>query len=378
MTILIVGAGLAGAVYARALADAGHRVLVIDQKNHVAGHCHDYVHPCGVRVHRYGAHFFHTSNTRVVAWLSRFTAWLPYSHRVVARLPDGRCVPQPINIDTVNAVFGADLKTAADLSAFLASVSEPRQPIVSAEDQLYATMGAQLADLFYRPYLRKMYMLDLKEIPASVVRRIRVRETGDDRYFPGDSFQALPKDGYTVLVQHMLDHPLIMLELCRSFEKAMLARFSYCFNSMPIDEFFSFRYGELPYRSTRFHASLIAQRDAQPHVAIDYTDERPFIREIWWHNLPGHQVRPGPSVLRTVEEPCDYRANELDRHFPVRLHDGKADQLHERYKELAAGLTNMTFIGRCGTFQYLDMHQVVNQSLAGAAKWCAARGAAVG
>jgi UDP-galactopyranose mutase len=172
MTILVVGAGFAGAVHARELADAGYRVLVIDKKDHVAGHCHDYTHECGVRVHRYGPHFFHTSNTKVVTWLSRFTDWLPYEHRVVALLPDGRHVPQPINIDTVNNIFGVDLANAEDLSAFLKSASEPRDPIVSAEDQLYALMGPRLTNLFFRPYMRKMYQLDLTEIPASVVRRI--------------------------------------------------------------------------------------------------------------------------------------------------------------------------------------------------------------
>ena len=368
MTILVVGAGFAGAVHARELADAGYRVLVIDKKDHVAGHCHDYTHECGVRVHRYGPHFFHTSNTKVVTWLSRFADWLPYEHRVVALLPDGRHVPQPINIDTVNTIFGVDLANAEDLLAFLKSASEPRDPIVSAEDQLYALMGPRLTNLFFRPYMRKMYQLDLTEIPASVVRRIQVRGNDENRYFPGDAFQALPKEGYTALFERILDHPSIAVELGRSFDRSMIGSFAHCFNSMPIDEFFSFSFGELPYRSTRFHTTVVSG-PASCHAAIDYTDDRPFIREIWWHNLPGHHVRRGPSVLRMVEEPCDYRENNLERHFPLRLGDGKADAAYKRYKELAAGIANMTFIGRCGTFQYLDMHQVVNQSLISACKW---------
>ena len=373
MTILVVGAGFAGAVHARDLADAGYRVHVIDKKDHIAGHCYDYTHETGVRVHRYGPHFFHTSNAKVVTWLSRFTDWLPYEHRVVALLPDGRQVPQPMNIETVNTVFGVDLATVEDLAAFLKSVSEPRDPIVSAEDQLYAHIGPQLTNLFYRPYIRKMYQQDLTEVPASVVRRIQVRGNGENRYFPGDAFQALPKNGYTALFERILDHPGITVELGRSFDHAMLASFEHCFNAMPIDEFFSFCIGELPYRSTRFHTTVEPETAASRHAAIDYTDDRPFIREIWWHNLPGHHVRPGPSVLRMIEEPCDYRDNNLDRHFPMRLQDGKADDVYRRYKERAGAIANMTFIGRCGTFQYLDMHQVVNQSLVSAGKWRSTR-----
>ncbi len=374
MTILVVGAGFAGAVYARELADAGYRVHVIDQKDHVAGHCHDYTHDTGVRVHRYGPHLFHTSNAKVVAWLSRFTDWQPYEHRVVAQLPDGRHVPQPINLDTVNAIFGVTLATAIDLAAFLTSVTEPRATIVSAQDQLYARIGPHLTNLYVRPYMKKMYQLDLTAIPASVVRRIQIRGDRETRYFPDDTFQALPKDGYTALFQRILDHPRITLELARSFAPDMPASYDHCFNSMPIDEFFSFCFGELPYRSTRFHTTVVPQHDASCHVAIDYTGDRPFIREIWWHNLPGHHVKAGPSVLRMIEEPCDYRDNNLERHFPVRLQDGKADAVYARYKARAAELANITFIGRCGTFQYLDMHQVVNQSLASVGKWRVAQG----
>ena len=245
----------------------------------------------------------------------------------------------------------------------------------NAEDQLYAVIGPRLTNLFVRPYMKKMYQLDLREVPASVVRRTEVRASRENRYFPGDTFQALPKDGYTALFERILDHPGVTLELGRPFDHAMLASYDHCFNSMPIDEFFAFRFGELPYRSTRFHTSAVPASMASPHAAIDYTDERPFIRELWWHNLPGHHVRPGSRVLRMVEEPCDHRSNGLDRHFPLRLPDGKADALHQRYKELAAAVPNMTFIGRCGTFQYLDMHKVVNQSLISATKWCSARAA---
>ena len=374
MKILVVGAGFAGGVHARELADAGYLVHVIDRCSHIAGHCFDYVHESGVRVHRYGPHLFHTSNTRVVAWLSRFTEWLPYEHRVVARLADGRHLPIPINIDSVNALFGLKLSSADEMAAHLKSVSQPRDPIASAEDYLYSRLGPELTNLFFRPYTKKMYGTDLADINASVVRRLQIRGDKEDRYFPNDAFQALPRDGYTVLFERIFDHPNISIELDCEFERAMLNSYDHCFNSMPIDHFFHSDLGELPYRSTRFHSTTEAGDVRSTHVSIDYTDASPFIREIWWHNLPGHHVHPGKIVVRTIEEPCDYRDNNLERHFPVKTPDGRFDTRYKQYKERAAAFKNLTFIGRCGTYQYLDMHQVVNQSLANAAKWRAAFG----
>lgn len=373
MRILVVGAGIAGAVHARELADAGYHVHVIDKRSHIGGNCFDYVHESGVRVHRYGPHLFHTSNTKVVAWLSRFTEWLPYEHRVVAQLADGRHVPMPVNLDTVNALFGLQLLTAGEVAAHLKSVSQPRDPIVSAEDYLYALIGPKLTNLFFRPYTKKMYDMDLSDISAAVVRRLQIRTDHEDRYFPNDAFQAMPKDGYTAIFKRIFDHPNISLELGREFERAMLDDYDHCFNSMPIDEFFQSSLGALPYRSTRFHTTVETAVAGSKYVAIDYTDDSPFVREIWWHNLPGHHVNPGNTVARTVEEPCDYRDNEFERHFPIKTHDGRFDALYKQYKEKAMALKNLTFIGRCGTYQYLDMHQVVNQSLVSVAKWRTAR-----
>ena len=373
MNILVVGAGFAGAVYARELAEAGHQVHVIDIRPDIGGHCFDYVHETGVRVHRYGLHLFHTSNMKVVAWLSRFTDWLPYEHRVVAKLPDGRHLPIPINRDTVNGLFGLRLSTADEVTAHLKSVSRPRDPILSAEDYLYSVIGPELTNLFVRPYTKTMYGRDLADIGAAVVRRLQIRTDQEDRYFPGDSFQAMPKDGYTALFKRIFEHHNITLELGRQFDRAMLGTYHHCFNSMPVDEFFQFCLGELPYRSTRFHVIAEPAGAAPSHVSADFTDAGPFVRETWWHNLPGHHVRQGETVARTVEEPCDYRDNRFERHFPVKSPDGRFEAIYKQYKEKAREVNNLTFIGRCGTYQYLDMHQVVNQSLAGVGKWQAAR-----
>lgn len=371
--ILIVGAGFAGAVHARELADAGFHVEVIDRRDHIAGNCYDYLHPTGVRVHRYGPHLFHTSNMRVVDWLSRFTRWLPYEHKVVVRLPDGRLTPMPVNLDTINAVFGTDLGTPEEAAALLASRRVVRDPVVSAEDRLFATIGPELTDLFFRPYTRKMWQMELCDMDAAVVRRLQIRTDRDARYFPGDSFQAMPAHGYTALFEKIFASERITLRLGTPFAKGMEHDYAACFNSMPIDEFFDFDLGELPYRSIRFHLSEEERTTAPHHVTINYTDAGPYTRETWWHNIVGHDQGGGPKVLKLVEEPCDYRENGRERYYPVKTSDGRHELVYARYAARKVEGCEMHFIGRCGTYQYLDMHQVINQSLINVHKWLEAR-----
>ncbi|WP_245280120.1 UDP-galactopyranose mutase [Hyphomicrobium sp. 99] len=366
----MVGAGFAGAVHARELAEAGFEVDVIDKRSHIAGNCYDYVHSCGVRVHKYGPHLFHTSNQKVIDWLSRFTGWLPYEHRVAARLPDERLAPLPVNLDTVNIVFRESLSTPEEVASLLASKVLNRNPILSAEDHLYTHIGPDLTNLFFRPYSLKMWAMDLSETDASVVRRLEIRMDRDDRYFPNDTFQAMPSEGFTRLFERILDHDRIHVRLGESFSADVADAYDECFNSMPIDEFFGFDLGELPYRSIRFHLNEhAAEVTSAPYAVINYTDHGPFTRETWWHRISGHHVRPGPTVLRTVEEPCDYRDNGYERYYPVKTRDGRYDALYRQYAERISSDKRMHFIGRCGTYQYLDMHQVINQSLAHVGKW---------
>lgn len=368
--ILIVGAGLSGAVYARSLAEAGLTVRVIDKRSHIGGNCHDHIDPeTGVRCHTYGPHLFHTSNMRVVDWLSRFTGWLPYEHRVVARLEDRRLVPMPVNADTIAALYDRSFAAPAEVEGFLSEVAESRAEVKTAEDHLLSIIGPQLTDLFFRRYTAKMWDMDLSQMGAEVVRRLKIRTDREDRYFPGDSFQALPDKGYTAMFEAMLDHPKIKVELDTAFEHRMLAQFDHCFNAMPIDVFFAESLGPLPYRSIRFHTSRHPLVEAPPHVTINYTDESAYTRETWWHNLPGHAPAGQTQALRTVEEPCDYRDNNLERYYPVKTADKRFDTVYKAYARMASSLGNITFIGRCGTYQYLDMHQVVNQSLMGVQAW---------
>jgi len=368
--ILVVGAGFAGATYARELAEHGHSVSVIDRRHHVAGNAFDETVADGTRVHRYGPHLFHTNNARVVTWLRRFGAFVPYAHKVTALLPDGGLVPLPVNRVTVSRVFDVALPSAAETERFLAAIAVPCAVPRNAAEYLASRIGTVLTDLFFRPYTRKMWAQELEDMDPAVVRRIPVRLDDEDRYFPSDAFQIMPRDGYGRVVGNILDHPNIGVRVGIAFDRAMLADFDFCFNSMPIDEYFDYALGPLPYRSIRFH-----HRQEPPDYqlgetsVVNFTDAGPFTRQTDWARLPGHRAGGGSVRTVTLEEPCDYADNAFERYYPVKTHDGRNDRLYEGYKALADSEKLVRFIGRCGTYQYLDMDQVINQSLQGAAAW---------
>ena len=364
--ILVVGAGFAGAVHGRVLAEAGYDVEIIDQRPHIAGNAFDAIDENGIRVHRYGPHLFHTSNERVVRWLERFGRWLPYEHRVEARLDDARHVPLPINRRTLEIVFETTLADEAAAIALLAAQAEPIAAPANAAEHLRSQIGGRLTDLFFRPYTRKMWGLDLEDMSAAVVQRIPIRTDDEDRYFPNDRFQLLPAGGYTTLFGTILDHERITVHLGVAFEPSMTTSVAHCFNSMPIDTYFGERFGPLPYRSIRFEHRTVPSDAPARAATINFTDDGLITRETDWSRLPAHVAADTGRRTLTREEPCDYRDNDLERYYPVKTSDGRFDAVYKRYKALADEDERMTFIGRCGTYQYLDMHQVINQSLLGA------------
>lgn len=364
-TILIVGAGFAGAVHARVLAEAGHQVHVIDRRPHIAGNAYDEIDANGLRVHQYGPHLFHTNNERVVEWISRFGRFVPYEHKVEALIGPDRFVPLPVNRRTIEAVFDVSLPDADAAAAFLKTQAIPNEAPANAAEYLNSQIGRTLTDLFFRPYTKKMWGFDLEDMAAAVVQRIPIRMDDEDRYFPNDRFQIMPADGYTRVFEQILDHPAIRVSLSTAFDKSMQRDYAHCFNSMPIDEYFDECFGPLPYRSIRFHHDDRAIDDERGRAAtINFTDTGPITRETDWGRLPGHRVAESARKTVTREEPCDYRDNALERYYPVKTSDGRYDAVYKRYKALAEEKGGMTFIGRCGTYQYLDMHQVINQSLA--------------
>ncbi|WP_338661174.1 UDP-galactopyranose mutase [Pararoseomonas sp. SCSIO 73927] len=374
-TALIVGAGFAGAVYGRTLAEAGWTVRVIDRRTHIAGNAYDEVDGNGMRVHRYGPHLFHTNNDAVVEWIRQFGEFVPYEHRVRALLPDGRLVPLPVNAETVEAVLHRDLPDEAAMQAALAEAALPIENPQNAAEHLNSKIGRELTDLFFRPYTKKMWGLDLEEMDASVVKRIPLRTDREDRYFPGDRHQIMPRDGYTAIFRSIFDHPNIRVETGVSYEKGMEDAYTHCFNSMAIDEYFDRSLGELPYRSIRFHNRTV---EGEPPAGMNwtvtnYTDTGPFTRETHWDLLPHHRAESTGRRTVTVEEPCDYRDNNEERYYPVKTSDGRYQEKYKEYAALAAKLERMSFIGRCGTYQYLDMDQVINQSLMGVRRFLAER-----
>jgi UDP-galactopyranose mutase len=372
--ILVVGAGFAGTVYARELAEAGHHVEVVDKRPHVAGNAYDEVLDDGMRVHRYGPHLLHTNNARVVNWLKRFEAFIPYEHHVSALLPSGVLAPLPVNRTTVNLVFGVCLQTERQMAAFLESVAIPCEAPRNAAEYLVSRIGTRLTDLFFRPYTKKMWEMDLEEMDVAVVKRIPLRHDDEDRYFPSDRFQLLPQAGYAAVVHAILDHKTIRVSTGTRFDKAMLAGFDFCFNSMPVDEYFDLALGPLPYRSIRFHHRAEPSNYGLGTTSVvNFTDTGRFTRQTDWSRLPAHvQWETGKKTV-TLEEPCDYKDNDFERYYPVKTHDRRNEALYERYKELAEKEPKLRFIGRCGTYQYLDMDQVINQSLQGARAWIAGR-----
>lgn len=350
---LVVGAGFAGSVLAERLASQRNEsVLVIDRRPHVAGNAYDHRDAAGVMIHRYGPHIFHTNSDKVVEYLSRFTGWRDYEHRVLA-LVDGQLLPIPINLDTINRLYGLSLDSAG-MAAFLAARAERIDRIETAEDVVVATIGRELYEKFFRGYTRKQWGLDPSQLSKGVTARIPTRTDRDDRYFT-DSFQKMPSEGYTRMFQRMLDHPNITLRLGTDW--ADLRReggFHRMVFTGPVDEFFDFRFGRLPYRSLRFHHVTEDREWAQPVAVINYPQTEEFTRVTEYKHLTGQHH---PKTSLTYEYPSD----RGDPYYPVPRPENEA--LYKRYQELAEATPNVWFCGRLATYRYYNMDQVTAQAL---------------
>ena len=350
LRVLVVGAGFAGAVVARECAEAGHAVHVIDRRPHIGGNAHDAVNSHGERIHLYGPHLLHGERDSVaIRWLSRFTEWVPYEHRVRALLADGRTTPLPVNRTTLEDVFGVPLATEDDAKALLAAEVSPLRP--SNTDEVFlASVGPRLADIFFRPYTRKMWGVCPSELEAAVGARLPVRCNRDDRYFT-DSFQAMPKEGFTAMFARIFDHPHIELSLGEAYGPEHDRCYDHVFLSLPIDEYFHFRFGRLPYRSIRFESDQVSQD--QSATVINYTDTNIYTRCTQWDLIANSGRRGDGQHTITREIPCDASANNNECYYPVRNQHSLA--LYDRYRALAEREVHKTFIGRCGLFRYIDM-----------------------
>ncbi|MGE5526323.1 MAG: UDP-galactopyranose mutase [Rhodospirillaceae bacterium] len=351
--VLVVGAGFSGAVVAERLASHRLKVLVIDKRAHIGGNAYDRLDAHGVLIHPYGPHIFHTNAARIAEYLSQFTDWRFYEHRVLAKVAD-RLVPMPINIDTVNAVYGLSL-TEATIQAFFDTVREPRSPLKTSEDVALNAVGVDLYEKFIRGYTRKQWGLDPSELSASVVARIPTRTNHDDRYFT-DTFQHMPLDGYTRMFQRMLDNRNIDVEVNVDFFRVRSRiRARHVVYTGPIDAYFDYCHGRLPYRSIEFeHAHLARMKSYQPVGTVNFPNDHAYTRITEFRHLTG-QAHSGTSIVK------EYPRDDGDPYYPVPRPEN--ERLFKRYEALAKQASNVTFVGRLAQYRYYNMDQCVGAAL---------------
>ena len=350
---LIVGAGFAGSVMAERLAaDAGKRVLIIDKRNHIGGNAYDHFDDAGVQVHKYGPHIFHTNSREVFEYLSRFTDWRQYQHRVQAWV-DGQLLPIPINLDTINKMYGLQL-TSMELDKFFESRAE-RIPIVkTSEDVIVGKVGRELYEKFFRNYTRKQWDLDPSELDAAVTARVPVRTNRDDRYFT-DTYQAMPRFGYTRLFARMLDHPNIKVLLNADYREVQKEiPHSEVIYTGPVDEYFDYRYGKLPYRSLDFKFETHNTERFQAAPVINYPNENLYTRVTEFKYLTGQEHQKTTVVY-------EYPKATGDPYYPIPRSENT--ELYRKYQMLAQSTTGVHFVGRLATYKYYNMDQVVAQAL---------------
>jgi len=350
---MIVGAGLAGGVLAERLASqAGKKVLLVDKRNHIGGNTYDFYNEDGILVHKYGPHIFHTNSKEVFNYLGNFTEWRPYEHRVLASV-DGMLVPIPINLNTINKLYGLHL-SSDQVETFLESKAEKKQRIVTSEDVVVNKVGRELYEKFFKGYTRKQWNLDPSELDASVTSRIPTRNNRDDRYFT-DSYQAIPMHGYTRMFDKMLDHPNIKVMLNTDYKEIEQSiSFKKMIYTGPIDHFYDYCYGKLPYRSLEFRFETKEEEKFQPTGTVNYPNEHPYTRITEFKYLTG-QKNPKTTIV------YEYPKDQGDPYYPVPRPENA--ELYRRYQLLASGEKNVHFAGRLATYKYYNMDQVVAQAL---------------
>ena len=350
---LIVGAGFAGAVLAERLAtQSGKKVLIVDKRNHIGGNTYDYYNNEGILVHQYGPHIFHTNCKEIFEYLGKFTTWRPYEHRVLASV-DGMLVPIPINLNTINMLYGLHL-SSDEVEHFLQSKAEQKTRILTSEDVVVNKVGRELYEKFFKGYTKKQWDLDPSELDASVTARIPTRNNRDDRYFT-DTYQGMPLHGYTKMFENMLSHPNIKVMLNTDYKEIeSIIPHKEMIYTGPIDYYFDYCYGKLPYRSIEFKFETIGTEVFQPTGTVNYPNEHPYTRATEFKYLTG-QKHPKTTVV------YEYPKADGDPYYPVPRAENA--ELYKKYQLLAAGLKKVHFTGRLATYKYYNMDQVVAQSL---------------
>lgn len=351
---LIVGAGFAGSVIAERLAKiSGKLVLMVDRRPHIGGNAFDHYNEHGILVHRYGPHIFHTNSREVFEHLSQFTEWRPYEHHVLASV-DGQLLPMPINLDTLNRLYGLNMNSF-EAAKFLDSLAERRERVKTSEDVVVSRVGRELYEKFFRNYTRKQWNMDPSELDAAVTARVPVRTNRDNRYFT-DTYQAMPLHGYTRMFENMLDHPGIKILLNADFrEVQQQIPYRNLIYTGPVDEFFEYCYGKLPYRSLHFKHETIHRQVFQPEAVVNYPNEHLYTRITEFKYLTGQEHAKTSIVY-------EYPQADGDPYYPIPRAEN--DAMYRKYKALADQTEGVHFVGRLATYKYYNMDQVTAQALA--------------
>lgn len=350
---LIVGAGLAGAVMAERLATkANKKVLIVDKRNHIGGNTYDFYNKDGILVHLYGPHIFHTNSRDVFEYLGKFTPWRSYEHRVLASV-DGMLVPIPINLNTINALYGLNL-SSSEVDNFFQQRLVPKDKLVTSEDVVLNTVGKELYEKFFKGYTKKQWGLYPSELDASVTARIPTRNNRDNRYF-ADTYQAMPAYGYTKMFENMLNHPNIKVMTNTDYKEIKdVIPYRKMIYTGPVDYFFDYCYGKLPYRSIEFKFETFDTEYVQQNGTVNYPNEQLYTRTTEFKHLTGQKHGKTTIVY-------EYPTAEGDPYYPVPRPENAA--LYKKYEKLAADKSNTYFTGRLATYKYYNMDQVVAQSL---------------
>jgi UDP-galactopyranose mutase len=351
---IVVGAGLAGSVVAERLASQENKkILLIDKRNHIGGNTYDFYNKDGVLVHQYGPHIFHTNSLEVFNYLGKFTEWRPYEHRVLASV-DGMLVPIPINLNTINLLYGLRL-SSDEVESFLKTRSIIKDRIKNSEDVVVSKVGKELYEKFFKGYTRKQWGLDPSELDASVAGRIPTRSNRDDRYF-SDTYQAMPQHGYTRMFEKMLDHPNIKIMLNTDFKEVQdVIPYENMIYTGPIDYYFDYCYGKLPYRSIEFKFETFETEQFQSTGTINYPNEHPYTRITEFKYLTGQKHLKTSIVY-------EYPTADGDPYYPIPRPENT--ELYKKYHCKTESIHNTHFTGRLATYKYYNMDQVVAQSLA--------------
>ena len=354
--IKIIGAGFAGSVCARELADHGCKIKIFEKRSHIGGNAWDKIDEKGFLIHPYGPHIFHTNSRQVFVWLSKFTNWRFYEHKVLAKVKDD-LYPFPINRVTLNKFFNLNL-TEEEVTEFLEKIREPRSELKSSEDVVINSVGSELCETFFRGYTKKQWGLDLSELSAGVASRIPVRSNDDDRYF-SDDFQFMPADGYAKMFSNILDHPNIEVQLDNEFiGSSNEVDVDHTIYTGPIDAYFNYKFGKLPYRSLSFihyhEENVLSNKFLQEAPVVNYPSNEDFTRITEIKQITG-QNKSGSSLVK------EYPKGEGDPYYPIPRPENEA--LFQKYLVEAEKLTNVTFVGRLAQYRYYNMDQVVAAAL---------------